>query len=475
MKSTIIVHMSDGPGASAEVNQPVPVTPAVTNEQPSASTERTESAAAVPAPAQADTAVTIPTEEIVVDAPGDTPAATELPRNAERAVRQRAEAGMVGNAILQRRMDELKGKDLSSVSVGDRRLSDMRALGKITAEEFRQQFPNGLDATRGNSLKVNIDGEEYIVVLIQDVDENNSQNFQCKVRRTDGSGAVVKPVHRKTLQQAQFISEKDAITASLPPDKRAAVQLYIDSLEGKDDSFSQANVEANDKAIEAGAKAAGMLTADDIRECVNNRLPETKPDGSALSTAEKAQRERVLKIVEGKKVLDANDAVEVLDVLGTDPESLQLNKNTLKASIEQLTLQVLNNPNASAEQRQQAKDTIAKMEAELKFYDFAADAFGQGGRLEEVFKKMQEGTLDPANSRTIIDAIRGGNDSEIILSLFPDLKVDPEDNSPEAQQKRLQAEALMNAAKKGGLGLLVLLGLLIAGGFVMTEKAISGK
>lgn len=427
-------------------------------------------------PSAADVSKITPTTD-TTEPPGDAEP-TDKPKETNEKVtaeRQRDELANVAQSLINRKSREanktLKGKtdaERKTLRKEDE-LVTLQDLGKLELKTYTKPLQSN-----ENGLMITINGKQSRLVNIKSVAADSDPQKsgvrwydQCtctfNINGTDEEVLVT----RGDLITGQIATHGNVMLDNFQGDERKAMELFFSDMKGDKEALAADKLDVNNKTIEAGAKAAGMLTADDIKTGIDKKLPEQKnPDGSALSEDQKTkqeQRQKVLDIIAGKKVLDTHDALDVLSALGTNKDSITGMQRTLKDELKRV--QALPATTDTANQ-------IADLNNQISLINQAAEAFGDQKKLEEVFTQMQEGNLDPVQSRRIIEALRTGDEVQIAEAMF-DLKPDGTKQDPEI--KRQQSEALKKLAKGGGFGLLALLGIILAGAFIATEKAMSAK
>jgi hypothetical protein len=136
-----------------------------------------------------------------------------------------------------------------------------------------------------------------------------------------------------------------------------------------------------------------------------------------------------------------------------------------------LKKQLESNPND-----EQAKKALAEAEVNLSLWQKASTAFGENGEVKKLFDLMEQGKLDKGQAQQLVDAMREGDIDKIIQTVSTnELKDDPNDTPEQKADKEKKKAELAAAAKKGGIGLLILLALIAAGTAMATGEALKGQ
>lgn len=321
-------------------------------------------------------------------------AAEQQPKKEIPAERQVTEISLVGDNLLRTKQREIEEKVQKgeALSEGEKKLFNLSQFERMESFYADDEVNGGIDVSQGKPMLTTLkDGRKVPITRIIAKRTNEEGEQSFQCYvRTADDTEIPEWIPAELLSHAFFVAEADPIKQTLSGDEQALAGLYITILEKGEKGLNGADLTATAQQTEKVAQAQGIITASDMESYLAT-LAQT-PENAA-------QLEEVRKLLEGKNILDYQTVTSVIKQLDG-----------------------------------------------AEYFDEA--------KVADYFLHIQEGRVDTEKARAVSEALRKGDQNELvelILSGMADLTED------EIEQKREELRALLGAA---GHGLGVMLALL---------------
>lgn len=343
------------------------------------------------------------------------------------------------------------------------------------------------------------DGQTYEVVSVVDVADDF---VTCEVRGADGSVSRRQgEITRSQLVQMQLVTEQDVITNHFStPQEQAVINAYIGTLkqppedvpesltftatDPSDPDQMKKQQEAENRVMDA-AERGGMMTRRTVERYANARYADKAiPAGADAETTKKIneeneqnkqRREQLLAKVQGKTVLDAADAVDIIRIEAGDRNLEDLLKSAkgelanlrgllegYKPGMKHPTEQRLVT-NADIEAWADAELTLR---AETQVIERMQKDGSPTNLHEAYFRNLESGVIPAEKGRQMMQMLEQGNIEGLVKTadeiyfhddVADEKKTTAEKDAQIRRRKMLEARAKNLALKGGGMLALVVL------------------
>lgn len=412
------------------------------------------------------------------------PGATEIQPRVEvvPAARQQIELNRVSGAILYRGINRVVSslpedpnervqKLKNNSSRGERALFSLKQFGEAFTEGGVQ---NPINTESSDSpLVIDRDGVSGTIVRIEGGD---ADTLTCVVQSADGSTRTTERISRIDVVNAQLLAEAPHLLSQFSDDERAALEMYLQSLRSGSTSLQPPAGKTVDEVIKAGATANGMLTVDDVRALIEARFPEqpnqngTQPNSIDMEQRDRLQaRTELLNALKGINILDYEQISQVMNRLGINQHHLTQQMREQAQVAAQLQAAINRDPDNSNNAGIKEAGKIAQ--AQALALRKAIDALGPNGAMRNYFDRIERGEVNLEGAQKFIRAVRSGDFEGFVSYMAQELNENSDDSPEDRERKRQMRESLVVLMKRGGIGGLVILSLILAAAQTVTGEA----